>query len=326
MSTMKPLRPRSLCPALAALWLAAVPATTHAELILLEQFDYSGVNQNLDGQNGGAGFAGPWSVTGWGQNFQTGRTEFAQGAGTVNNPAGGLDFPGLPTAGSGLTRFGTAGQRAATRILSPSSVAELTADNSTIWFTVLMAAPNNNAAGSLVFGTDAFVAQQTNPPFPNGNLNNANGQGFGVGFRTDNNGVLANGSGSPNAIAFVNSDAATVDVGSFQPALSGTHFEPVLVLGKINWKPNGTPDELFLFNITDPIPFVPPDESTAIASLTADFDQSTWDTLSIWDTGTVIFDEIRFGTSYAAVTGVPEPTRALLLAVALASMLLRRRR
>ena len=69
-----------------------------------------------------------------------------------------------------------------------------------------------------------------------------------------------------------------------------------------------------------------PDESTAIASLTADFDQTTWDTLSIRDTGTVIFDEIRFGTSYAAVTGVPEPTRALLLAVALASMALRRRR
>ncbi len=323
---MKPLNPLTLTSAFAALCLAAAPSSAQAELILLEQFDYAGTNVALNNRNGGMGFAGAWSVTGWGQDFQTGRTVFAQGTGTVNNAEGGLDFPGLPTAGSGLTRFGTAGQRAATRILSPSSVAELTADNTSIWFTVLMAAPNNNAAGSLVFGTDAFVAQQTSPPFPNGNLNNASGQGFGVGFRTDNNGVLANGTGSPNAIAFINSDAATVDVGSFQPTLSGTHFEPVLVLGKINWKPNGTPDELFLFNVTDPIAFNPPDESTAIASLTADFDQTTWDTLSIWDTGTVIFDEIRFGTSYAAVTGVPEPTRALLLAVALASMALRRRR
>lgn len=287
---------------LATAWLAA---GVHAEPLVLEQFDYEGVDQPLNGLDGGEGFAGPWVVDGWGRNYDVGRTIFAPNPGVLGNTVnerGGLDFDGLPTAGSALARYGTAGQRGAHRELSASAQAALTADNTTIWFSVLASPPNNNRFGTLIFGTDRLIALQG--ATDNANLSSPTGQGFGVGFRTDNGGIAGGGPGSPNAVAFASSASATVDIGSYVPPLApgGTHHDVVLVVGKINWRPQGTDDELFLFNLTsssDPEPA----ESAAIASLAADMEQSTWDMISLQDTGSTIYDEIRFGTSFGDVTG-----------------------
>jgi hypothetical protein len=295
-------RRKLIVPLAAAATLLTVPFVG-ADLILLEQFDYEGVNTPLNSLESGLGWDGAWLVTGWGRNYDIGRTAYANGTASTANDRGGLEFEGLPTAGSALGRFGTAGQRQAQRTLTAASKAALTADGSTIWFSVLAGGPSNgNKYGTLVFATDPLIAEQG--VANNGNLSSATGQGFGVGFRTDNGGVAGGGTGSPNAVAFINSESATVEEGTFLPEITtdpATHHDTSLIVGKINWKANGTEDELFLFNMAaanDPEPA----EGDAIASLTADFDQSNFTLISLQDTGSTIYDEIRFGTAFSDVT------------------------
>ncbi len=231
------------------------------------------------------------------------------------NEDGGLEFPGLPTVGSALTRFGPAGQRWAERSISAEELTDLTQDETTIWFSILLGATaqGNARQGTFIFGDNRMVAGDATDGSSNGNMDGP-GQGFGVGLRTDNEGVPSDGTGSPNAVAFINSDSATVDVATFTPTLQsgGTHFDTMLVVGKINWKPEGTPDELYIFNITD-VTQDEPDEAEAVASLTADFDQSTFDRIVLWDTGQSIFDEIRMGRTYGSVLGRPAPPGTLFI-------------
>ncbi|MDB4666875.1 hypothetical protein OAF20_01965, partial [bacterium] len=126
-----------------------------AELILLEQFDYEGVDTPFNGFDGGVGFDGAWELVGWGRPYDIGRTLYAVGdSSLIVNDRGGLDLEGHPSAGSALGRFGTAGQQEVHRNLTAVAQAALTADNSTIWFSVLACAPSGNKFGTLIFGTD----------------------------------------------------------------------------------------------------------------------------------------------------------------------------
>ena len=289
---------------------------TSAELILLEQFDYTAGPLN-DEDNGGLGFDGGWINTGWSRDYEVGIINYANGAGTTINELGGLEFPGLETAGGAISRFGTAGQRVVTRNLSAESQTALTADGTTIWFSVLMGAPSNgNRYGTIIFGTDALMAQQSAPPFPSGNLSVASGQAFGIGCRLDSGGLSIGGSGSPNAVAFIDSDKATIAEGTYLPPITegGTHHDTSLIIGKIKWSPKGTEDELLLFNITDATGPEPAEED-AIATLVADFDQSNFNVISLWDTGSTIYDELRFGTNFVDVVG-PAASGPLTLNIA----------
>ena len=284
-----------------AIALMATPLV-QGELILLEQFDYEGVDTPLNGFEGGLGFDGAWEVTGWGKTYDIGRTAYAVGdSSLIVNDRGGLDLEGHPSAGSALGRFGTQGQKEVHRELTAEAQAALTANDSTIWFSVLATAPGNvHKYGTLIFGTDPLVAMQGSTE--NGNLSSAKGQAFGVGFRSGSGGSPTAGSGSPNAVAFVNSVNSTVVEGTYIPPLveGASHHDVSLIVGKINWKANGTEDELFLFNIVPGVSSEPAD-ADAIASLKADFDQSNFSLLSLQDTGSTIFDEIRFGTTFPDV-------------------------
>lgn len=291
---------------------AMLSPLAHAELIVLEQFDYEGTDALLNGFEGGLGFEGPWEVVGWSRPYNIGRTAYATGdSSLIVNDRGGLDFEGHPSTGSALGRFGTAGQQEAHRILTAEAKTALTADDSTIWFSVLACAPNGNKYGTIIFGTDPMIAMQGSTE--NGNLSSETGQAFGVGFRIDNGGLFGSGSGSPNAVAFVDSASATVVEGTYIPPFvdGSSHHDVSLVVGKINWKPDGTPDELFLFNITEGSG--EPAEGDAIAALTADFDQSNFNQLSLQDTGSTIFDEIRFGTTFPDVAPGAGPTAPLAI-------------
>ncbi|MDA7635513.1 hypothetical protein OAP08_05435 [Akkermansiaceae bacterium] len=279
---------------------------TQAELILLEHFDYEGTDAPLNELDGGEGFDGPWAVTGWSRNFDIGRTAFAQGSpGTTINLRGGLEFPDHPSSGTAVSRFGTAGQREGSRTLSAESQAVLTADNTTIWFSMLTSAPDNNRYGTMVFGTDILKAAQGESG--NGNLTSDTGQAFGFGYRSAG-GV----NGNLNAVAFVDSATATVEDSLFLPPLDpeGTHHDTALTVGKINWKPDGTPDQFFLFNITADS-MGEPLEADAIASIEADFKQSDFSLISMQDTGATIFDEIRFGTAFVDVVPGGNPNTPL---------------
>jgi hypothetical protein len=274
--------------------LATSPAS--AALVLEEQFIYEA--GDINGRDGGTGFDGPWvSTQSHGRHYETGITAFAGGGGSILNEDAGLYFETVPVAGSALSRYGSAGRAEAHRTLSIASQTALTADNTTIWFSVFIAASQNYKNMMLVFGTEAFNTD--------GFQLAAAGDGFGVATAD----VDGNGDGPINAFVFDNNDVATFVVSTFSPAIQSgrVHHDTALIVGKINWKPNGTPDELFLFNITDLS--AEPGEGTAIASITdRDLDQSAFDTIAMYDGNNSIVDEIRFGNNFTDVQIVADPS------------------
>jgi len=182
------------------------------------------------------------------------------------NEDSGLSFSTLPVAGSALSRFGNAGRAEGHRTISAASQAALTRDNTTIWFSQLFAGTAANRGAMFIFGTQ---------PLGHTDLHTmaAPGSGFGFSIHSPSDGPIS-------AVAFNNSVDVTVE--------SGVSYTPdpltavTLIVGKINWKPNGTPDEYFLFNVTDLS--TEPAEATAIASITnLDFDQSAFNLIALCD-------------------------------------------
>ena len=126
--------------------LFAVSVTVVAGPIIYEPFDYAeGI---IDGsQAGGTGL----SATGW----ATSGSDFYQ---SVITP--GLDFPGLETQGNALRREDRVGASEAHRGILESSQTALTADNSTIWFSLLLDTETSYTKANnltLLFGTDAIT-------------------------------------------------------------------------------------------------------------------------------------------------------------------------
>ena len=263
--------------------LVLTTSSANAALVLEEQFIYEAAL--LDTLNGGSGFDGPWVATkSHGRDYFVGLTEF-------NNPKplnedSGLSFSTLPVAGSALSRFGNAGRAEGHRTISAASQAALTGDNTTIWFSLLFAGPANNRGAMFIFATQPLNHTDLHTmPVP--------GSGFGFSIHSPSDGSIS-------AVAFNNSVDVTIE--------SGVSYTPdpttavSLIVGKINWKPNGTPDEYFLFNVTDLS--TEPAEATAIASITnLDFDQSAFNQIALCDGTNAVTDEIRFGTTFADVMG-----------------------
>ena len=282
------------CMAIAIVVMTA--GSANAALVLEEQFIYDA--GNINGQDGGIGFDGPWSSSiSHGQIYATGLVTFNVGDGTTINQDTGLYFPGLPVADSALSRYGNAGRAEAHRIISGESQTALTANDTTVWFSVLFSAGKDYRNFMFSFGTESIKHTDNTFEFA------AVGDGFG--FSTTN--ADENGDGTIYAFVFDGSEVAAFHKSTFKPGLQsgGSHNDTALIVGKINWKADGTPDEFFLFNVTDIN--AKPSEAAAIASITADLDQSVFDTVAVYDGSISIVDEIRFGTSFVNVMGVDDP-------------------
>jgi len=272
---------------LAAVAMAALVLTTtpvNADLVIEEQFIYEAAV--LDTLNGGTGFDGPWVATkSHGRDYYVGLTEFADPK--PLNEDSGLSFSTLPVAGSALSRFGSAGRAEAHRTISAASQAALTQDNTTIWFSLLFSGSPANRGAMFMFATQPLnhtdLYTMSTP-----------GSGFGLSIHNPSDGPIS-------AAAFNDSVNVTVESGVLYTPNPLTAVS--LMVGKINWKPNGTPDEYFLFNVTDLT--TEPAESEAIASITnLDFDQSAFNQIALCDGTNSVTDEIRFGNTFADVMGV----------------------
>lgn len=279
-------------------------APASAKIVVEEQFDYEILNPDgvdtqtpLNGLDGGVGFDGAWSATqSHGRLLRVGLLIFANGEPITLNDDRGLHFTAaggaeLPVAGAAVSRYGAAGRTQADRLLSAASQAALTQDNTTIWFSVLAGGSSQHTNAFFLFGTDRLIHT-----FDGGSgigMIDAPGQGFGFNL-----------TGPVNALVYDNSVDAIIVPGTYSQTLQAgaTHYDTSLLVGKINWKPNGTPDEFFLFNVTDLS--VEPSESEAIVSVTdRDMDQSAFDTVTYADGAWAVIDEIRFGTTFAHVMG-----------------------
>ncbi|HKK18201.1 MAG TPA: hypothetical protein VJ952_05920 [Opitutales bacterium] len=97
-----------------------------------------------------------------------------------------------------------------------------------------------------------------------------------------------------------------------------------MIAGQIDWAANGSDDTLTLWNVTDPTAGLP---GTSFATMTADLDQSLFNTLAVESQQVATIDEIRFGTTLESVGVVPEPSSFALITgcLGLTWVMLRRR-
>jgi hypothetical protein len=282
-------------------------AAAQAALVVYEPFDYAS-GTDVVGKSGGTGFSAVWSGTG---------TTGAVDVGT------GLGLGSLSVTGGAYLRSNRAGNSVISRTITSSAQTALTG-NATIWFSVLMdptgftgATPSSdgyaaNTFATLVFSDTAFSSASGTSTSP------LAGNAFGVGFVGEQVGsdlydftnVGIRGGAYNEGVATTNADATVADVGDVVS----------FIVGRIDFAPNGSNDILRLYRVTDPGLALP---SSPFATLSVDLDQSGFDMISIADSQTSMFDEIRIGTTYASV--IPEPS-TVLAGLLLTAGLLRRRR
>ncbi|MGD7654666.1 MAG: Ig-like domain-containing protein [Verrucomicrobiales bacterium] len=261
---------------------AMAVATAQGDLIVYEGFDYT-VGDAIWTQDSGTGWDGAW----------TGTDTDTRGTPEVGN---GLALGALLSSGGSYLRPQRYGVAQSSRTISSASQAALTADDSTIWFSVLMKANVGgstggfaaNSHGAIVIGDAAFTTANpgsTPPTIETG------GNAVGVSFDGD----------SGNAAAAVGITGVTYVAGTRTQVLDDeitVGDTTVMIVGQINWAANGTNDVISLYNVTDPSAALP----AAFTTMEVDLDQSTFNVVATAQGQTEIFDEIRFGESYADVT------------------------
>ncbi len=276
-----------LLPALALATLLPASAT----LVIYEPFDISSPGDVVNGKATGEGLSGNWTGYDSSANLVIG--------------SGSLSYGGLATSGNHVmlstATDGRTGYRA--EAFTSLNAAGLMDHGATLWFSFLNLHPSNNTNNRVHFllGTDGT----------NAGANSIANSGSGIGLE-----INASGGNRLSAMTFT----AGTRANSAQTILPLQ--EVSMIVGRIDWGANAaTADTITLY-----LPDTDLNLGTAVQTISATLDQSAFSYLVLagkWDAP--IVDEIRFGSTYASVSPVPEPTAALLGSFGLL-MLLRRRR
>ena len=276
---------------LSALALAGA-ASSNAALVVYEPFGMA--SGSLSGQaTSGIGLSGNWS-----SNDSVNVTAVNPDTlnhGSLANSGGQANV--LPENG---------GNNASATTDSDLENAGLLANGATLWFSVVVdIGTTGNQHSGFGFGTAAV----------NGNFSGLQmSGGDGVGIYSKGAGIQATGWNS----------GAISNGNSFNVATDSTQ----LLVGKIEWGALDTDSETITLYNPSLSTLALPDAGSTVSI--AAFDQTALNIISFSHRGTdsadpFIFDEIRFGDSYAAVTPVPEPSAALLGAIGFLALLRRRR-
>lgn len=269
--------------------------------VVYEGFNYPA--GDVDGsQAGGTGFAAAgWTTTGFTQNPYDVRSD-------------GLTFPGLPMLGGSVRRPAAPDEAEMHREISPAAQTALTADNSTVWFSVLTRDDEyseGNANAALVLGTDAFDGPGNKP------VTMTSGNALGLAIDGQSGGFDLHAIAIENGSTSLSADSMLIPIGE------DTTY---LIAGKLDWAPDGSDDTLTLYNIIDPTSDTLP---APFATITADLDQSAFDTIAIGDRQITPFDEIRFATTFADAMArqaavddgvIPEPATMCAVGLAVAGL------
>jgi hypothetical protein len=263
-----------------------------AAAVVYEPFDYSAGAIDGTNQAGGIGMSGAWT------------TSTADSGILYAMVGGSLSFNDLPTAGGVRAKRPSAPKGAEMhRPISAESQAQLTASGQSIWFSVLVRNERfsvGNENGTFTLGTDALDAATTDGTLPT----IVGGEAVGVHL---------SGSGDTIDIFAYTIDDGVAAKSSGKLDNTNTTVNTFLIAGKIKWAPTGSDDSLWLFNITNPLSDAP-SEAMAFATMTADLDQSQFDTLAMANRQISSVDEIRFALSFEETVG-REPRRGLIVIV-----------
>jgi hypothetical protein len=282
--------------------------TSTAALYVSESFDYAAGTVNGT-QTGGTGMAGAWDGS---------TTNVMYSINTSAIDVSGIT--GLSASAGKLTRNSAPGAAQVSRGLDGTAIANLTADNSSIYFSIIL--QNNrfstgNANDSFIISTAAVpIGEAGNDP-----ITIAGGEGFGVAF----SGLGASPGGSIDIFGLaIDGGTGAKSTGLIDSGITGstTAADTYFIVGRIDWVANGFSDTLTLYNVTDTTAPLP----AAFATILADIDNSNISTLAFAGEQVGAFDEIRIGTQLSDVgVIIPEPSSILLLSLS-GLFLLRRRR
>ena len=275
-----------------------------AELFIYEPFGYMPTTEANDGRffgdssqpyDTGLGL-GAWSHRDAGGNGTPNGTAPNNEGDIADEGVSFIDDAGneLPVAGNAYERRLRVGQVAASAPIDPAATTGLTADNSTMWMSFLFQ--------DFGFSGPDFGIGLHSEKMVSDDNQGLESPGHGVGF-----GIVATGGQSRNirTAVYENSTAASRLAAESTPTFNGPAGSDVFLLAlKVNWNPEGTPDEIYAFIINDIT--TEPEEDDAMVMDTFDFDlatQQSLDVLNFSDTQVGYVDEIRVGTSFDAVMG-----------------------
>ncbi len=283
--------------ALMALGGLLMPGKSEAALVAYEGFDYAA--GALGSASGGTGWSGNWS-----SNSATLVTDSDLTYGSLDTSGGSIG-----NLAAAINRFG------ASRTIDLATPG-LLANGSELWFSLMMgydtAGNRTNSRLSFVLGTEAISTANGNDyTFTTGTT----GLGVTFGrFGSTNGNIVATRTNDADLVFGTGSDGSNPVV----YAADSLQVDYAFVVGRITWGELSDTIDLFL-----------PDANLNLGSvhstLTTNVDQSGYDTISFKRGDRVVMDEIRFGSSYASVTPIPEPRAALLGGLGLLALLRRRR-
>lgn len=282
--------------------------TASGALLIYEPFDYA----STEPINNGGVFLGDGNQTGG-----TGLGTWSQVSnGTVGTPGappnnetdvsdGGLSFTDgggnvLPTTGNAWVRRNRVGQIATS---SPIVASGFTADNTTVWMTFLYQ--------DLGFSGPDFGIGLTSENMVGNDNQTLTTAGVGVGFGINSVGGPARSASAlfyDNSLDFTRVTEATSTFDG--PGASGI----LLLAMKVEWNPDGTDDEISIYNITD----LTSEPTNPLATATVDLsqaEQDSLDVLNISETQVAFVDEVRVATTFEDAVGgsvVPEPSSVVL--------------
>ncbi|HSH16843.1 MAG TPA: Ig-like domain-containing protein, partial [Verrucomicrobiae bacterium] len=245
------------------------------EVAVYEPFAYPVGGLNGASGTSEVGFASPWTAP-----SQT----------TV--AAASLDHGSLQPLGGSLSELGTGGSLGGSRMLSASALAGngLLADGATLWFSAVIGPGADSWNNSIQFAlaNNQFNTNRTNIVDVGAQL----GSGLGLS-------ISRSGGGAVVAANFRDAtEGNEIIYGSWNSDVGlpfSTTHQYRLIVGKIVW--GAASDTIEIYQPSGSL-FLP---STPVSTLTANVDQSTYDTITFARGNAVMLDEIRFGATYQSV-------------------------